>query len=236
MNNSDTISDEQINAFIDNELDADDYARILRLSQSDVLLTQRIDERRNQKEMLAFAYKQKKSNTPFTDDDNSARTWKSLAAAVLVFVFGGVAGITGTMQIANNPSQSLIEKIALQEAAPEKMILQISSNDPARIKAALNDAELLLRQSKLKNQNIQLEVIANADGLNMLRIESPYQKTISSLSANHDNVRFLACGTGMSKFKQKGINLTLVPQAEVVSAVTTQVAMRLNQGWSYLRE
>ena len=40
----------------------------------------------------------------------------------------------------------------------------------------------------------------------------------------------------MAKFRNQGIDLKLIPEAKVVSAVTTQVAMRLNQGWSYLRE
>ena len=236
MKNDNQISDEQINALIDNQLTADEQARILRLAQSDTVLARRIDSRRRIKEMLSFAYAQQTASSDLNLPRRRVSNWYSIAASVMVFVVGGMMGAVGHMQIAGTDVEQIIEKVALLDAAPDKMILQIDSNDPERIREALRDAELILTQSDRANEAIELEVIANAAALVMLDVTSPYREQIARISASHGNVRFLACGNGLKKFRQKGINLKLIPQAEVVPGVTTQVAMRLNQGWSYLRE
>jgi intracellular sulfur oxidation DsrE/DsrF family protein len=234
MSNDRNISDEQINALLDKQLAPNDEARVLKLAQQDEVLAKRIEERRRVKQMLSFAYAQKSPTTDFKTPE--AHGWRSMAAAMLVFVVGAILGATGHMRLVNTEAEQLIEKVAMQKASPDKMIVQIDSNDPQRIREALEDAELLLRQSKLKHENIQLEVIANAKGLIMLEQDSPYQQQIARIASEHDNVRFLACGNGMRIFREKGIDLKLISQAKVVPGVTTQVAMRLNQGWSYLRE
>jgi intracellular sulfur oxidation DsrE/DsrF family protein len=234
---SDTqISDEQINALIDNQLTEDERDSILALAQHDMVLARRIDVRRRIKNMLSTAYSRKSSASPSKLPEQNILNWQTLVASMLLFIVGGLLGMGGHMLFASKQAQRTIDDVALQQAAPNKMILQIDSNNPVRIRAALQDAELLLRQSKLQHQAVQLEVIANAAGLEMLRSTSPYRKQIARLAASYSNVHFLACGTGMAKFRRQGIELKLVPQARVVSAVTTQVAMRLQQGWSYLRE
>ena len=126
---SDTqISDEQINALIDRQLTADEQARILQQAQHDAVLARRIDSRRRVKEMLSFAYAQQSPQTGFVLPESRLSSWRSIAASLMLFIVGGMMGVGGHIVIAGKQGEQLIDKVALQHAAPNKMILQIDSN------------------------------------------------------------------------------------------------------------
>lgn len=118
-----------------------------------------------------------------------------------------------------------------------KVLIHISKMDKQRIKLALDKAEQLLRDSQQQNKALQLEVIANAEGLALLREGSPFGQRIESMSNRHDNVAFLACGIAMQNVRlSEGIDeVNLLPQAQQVDAALEQILRRLKAGWAYIR-
>jgi len=236
MSEAKNVSDEQINALIDNQLAADERARLLKLAENDSALAQRIAARRHLKEMISSAYLKREPRQERAVVAGTRMKWPSMAAAMALFTIGVVSGITGHLTYVSLEDKTNIEQIAMLKAAPDKMILQIDSHDPKRMQSALRDAEEILRKSRDKNERVQLEVIANATGLKMLDRQSPYRDKIARLSSENSNVKFLACGAGMQKMRNKGQPVNLMSDAIVVTSVRDQVARRLNEGWSYLRE
>ena len=84
---------------------------------------------------------------------------------------------------------------------------------------------------------MQLEIVANAQGLAMLRDGSPFGKRIEAISNLYDNVAFLACGIAIQNVRLKeGIDeVKLLPQAQQIDAALEQILRRLKAGWAYVR-
>ena len=76
----------------------------------------------------------------------------------------------------------------------------------------------------------------NAEGLNILRIESPYANQIASLSQDFKNVKFLACGMAkQNAMFRENKTIKLLPQATDIPAALDRIVNRLQDGWTYLR-
>jgi intracellular sulfur oxidation DsrE/DsrF family protein len=108
--------------------------------------------------------------------------------------------------------------------------------DDARITKVLNETEHLLALSKQRDRPLQLEIVANASALGMLRKGSPYARRIHQLASENANVTFLACGFAMENAKLKeGHEIKLIPDAHKVDAALEQILRRLKAGWLYVR-
>lgn len=236
MKDEKMISDEQINALIDNQLSADECAQLLNMAATNKGLAGRIETRRRLKDMITQAYAPRAPRHDVEAPVSAITQWRSLAATVTLVVIGALAGVGGHIGYLAMQDKTQLEDIAMVKAAPDKVILQIASDDPQRMQQTLKVAEELLHASKAKSANIQLEVIANNIGLKMLDVNSPHREKIARLSHENSNVKFLACGLGMKRLKSRGEQVTLLSDAIIVSSVAEQVARRLNEGWSYMRE
>ena len=100
----------------------------------------------------------------------------------------------------------------------------------------MNDAEELLASYQDSPGKVQLEVVANAEGLALLREDaSPYAERIHRMAMLYDNLSFLACSRTIEKLKLKGIDVHLVPDAEIIPAALEKIVDRLHEGWVYIR-
>ena len=59
-----------------------------------------------------------------------------------------------------------------READPNRVMLHLDSAAPAKMQAVLDQAERLLDEAEQQGRAMQLEVIANSRGLNLLRAGS----------------------------------------------------------------
>ena len=83
---------------------------------------------------------------------------------------------------------------------------------------------------------MELEIVANAQGLGILRENSLYSKKISSLTEAYSNVSFLACGIAKESARLKeGQDIKLLPEATEVPAALDQILKRIKLGWLYVR-
>jgi intracellular sulfur oxidation DsrE/DsrF family protein len=148
---------------------------------------------------------------------------------------GGWAVNAWRMADAGAPLQDIAQ---VNPAAPgaSRMIVHLSSLDPARVEGALDTVERLLSESHARGEPVQLEVIANAEGLGLLRRGSPYAERIHSLTTRYDNVAFLACGIAMETARlSEHAEVKLIPEAQRVPAALDQILTRLKHGWTYVR-
>lgn len=237
------ISNELLNAYLDNELDGDERAEILAALERDKSLAGRLCELRNIKELTQFAY-----STPHADDHSPrqrrfARQYASIAVAATLFLaVGSLVGWFAHDELnASSPIRSQQSQVATLDnidtvAEQKKVILHIDSAEPEKLLSALDSAEDLLATSADRGSPLALEIIANAKGLDLLRVDTtPAATRISELSAKYDNLSILACNRAIERLQELGIKVQLVPEAKVAPSALDQIVHRLKQGWVYIK-
>lgn len=234
------ISDEQLSAYIDNQLATEERADVLAAIKQDPQLSRQINELQELKEWVRMAYQEPPQASPELKPEQfkSNYRWHAMAASVLLLL-GGLAGWLIHSPDNNNtgPSFHELAQAGSVTQSNNKVLIHISKMDKERITLALDKAEQLLRDSRQQHKPLQLEVVANAEGLALLRAGSPFGKRIESISGQHDNIAFLACGIAMQNVRlSEGIDeVKLLPQAQQIDAALEQILRRLKAGWAYVR-
>jgi intracellular sulfur oxidation DsrE/DsrF family protein len=242
VNQGPVYSDEQLQAFVDDEIDINDRAEIIEAINKDDALACRVCELMQLKDSVRLAYREPPQPVHTRDRWNASHkavfSVKAVAAIMLLAV-GTLIGVLLQPQI--NPSTSSIVPAGLAQIAPagdeyRRVVFHISTADPLRLEQALDDAEELLASYQNSPEKVQLEVVANAEGLALLREDaSPYAERIHRLAMLYDNLSFLACSRTIEKLKLKGIDVHLLPDAEIIPAALEKIVDRLHEGWVYIR-
>ena len=121
-------------------------------------------------------------------------------------------------------------------ADSSKIILHVDSGTPGKFKSVLDQADALLTKAERQGKPIQLEVVANNRGLDLLRSDlTPFAARIEQMSERHRNLNFIACGQSVTRFKHEGEQVVLIPQARITSTAMDQIIGRLQQGWTYIK-
>lgn len=113
--------------------------------------------------------------------------------------------------------------------AKNRVVIQVSDNDPAKWNLALNNARNL--QSDLGAANVQIEIVAYGPGLNMVKSGSAVASRIDESVLGGMNI--IACENTM--VNTKVTKEQILPGVNYVGAGVVQIMRRQQQGWSYLR-
>ena len=114
-------------------------------------------------------------------------------------------------------------------AKRNRIVIQVSDNDPAKWNLALNNAKNL--QEDVGAANVDIEIVAYGPGIGMLKLESPTGSRIAD--AMKANVKVIACENTM-----RGQKLTrddMLPAISYVPAGVTEIMKKQTEGWAYLR-
>ena len=111
----------------------------------------------------------------------------------------------------------------------QRLIIQVSDNDPAKWALALNNAQNV--QQELGKDKVQIEIVAYGPGLEMLKAES---KVADRLAGAMDaSVGLIACENTMTN--QKVPKSAMYPGIDYVKAGVTHIMKRQREGWAYIR-
>ena len=113
-----------------------------------------------------------------------------------------------------------------------KLVIQVSTDDPRTQKIALNNAVNL--QKIYGMDNIKIEIVAYGPGLGLLTEKSSQADRVTSLAMQ--DISFSACGNTMKAVEKKSGKMPVL--LEGVTQVTAGVAriMELQQeGYAYIR-
>ena len=113
--------------------------------------------------------------------------------------------------------------------ANNRVVIQVSDNDPAKWNLALNNARNL--QSDLGAANVQIEIVAYGPGLNMVKSGSAVASRIDESVLGGMNI--VACENTMANTRIT--KEQILPGVNYVGAGVVQIMRRQQQGWSYLR-
>ena len=118
-----------------------------------------------------------------------------------------------------------------------RLILQVNSNDPAMMNLTLNNATNVVQHYKEAGEKVSIEVVTFGPGLHMLREDtSPVKARIETLALSTPEISFKACGnTRENMRKAENKDITLIPQAKLVSSGVVHVMELEERGWSYVK-
>jgi intracellular sulfur oxidation DsrE/DsrF family protein len=114
-------------------------------------------------------------------------------------------------------------------AAKQRVIFQVSDNDPAKWNLALNNAQNV--QADLGKDNVQIEIVAYGPGLAMLKAESPVAARLAG--ALDQSVGLIACENTMQNTKVT--REQMYDGIAYVQAGVTHIMKRQREGWAYIR-
>lgn len=230
----------QLYALIDDQLDASERAMLLDRIQGDKQLEQRLLRLRRIKNLVSVAHREPPLPgwQPTLADRQLHSGARPLVAGVALLLIGVLSGWGVYTWVARAPVPVFSDIARLSPAAAQtgKVLVHISDMDAGHINTTLDAVERLLESSQREGRRLQVEVIANARGLDLLRAESPYRERIHAITSAHDNVSFLACGIAMQNAHLKeGTDVRLIPEARRVDAALETILKRLKEGWTYVR-
>ena len=227
------ISDELLNAFADNELDGAEKAEVLERIAADAGLRAKVCETWHLKELVRSAH----PLPPKDQGKHKSHRWNlfglPLAACLLLTIGAGSGWLAH-----DEYDESWIPgpQVRAIHAQGNRVVLHVVSGETKEIERALRQAKQLASARDDNGRFLQVELIANGNGIRMLQADnSPVATQIAAMRQRHDNLRLVACNEAMDRLRERGVDVTLLPRVDVVPSAVEEIANRLNQGWRYLQ-
>ena len=236
------VSDETLHAFVDGELDVAESETLIARMREDKELAQRVCTLRSLQSMVRLAY----AEPPVADGRPHAaprRQFMQRCAFGCLVLF---AGLSGGWVLRSLESQAVAavpaaipgyQAVSLaREADPNRVVLHLDSDAPDKMQAVLDQAERLLDEAAQQGRAMQLEIIANSHGLDLLRAGvSPHAERIARMNQRHVNLHWVACSQSIARFTAEGQKVELLPAAQIAPTAIGEIVTRLQQGWTYVR-
>jgi uncharacterized protein len=247
MHTDPKISDEHLNAFVDGQLDADEKSRILGGINADEELSRRACELRRLCELVQHAYDVPPMPPQRRGGAAPASLWSRALAATLLLALGGTAGWIAHAQQSqplNLQAMYLDKEKAFQTASvaqipvrgERRILLHLSSSEPGKLEQALDTAERLLSTYRELHQPVEVELVTNAGGLDLLRADvSPFADRVRELQRQYDNLTFMACQTALDQLRRdRQLTPDMLPETLITPNALDEILGRLQQGWMYI--
>lgn len=234
--------DIELNAYVDGELTPQENLELLEALQQDPELAREVCELNNLKSQLQLAY----ANPPGLAACNVARKrpgWLSLVASLVMLVAGLAGGwLIGTD---SNAQDRLVvldpegrgQAPATADSEETRIVFHVTSPDQTAAGELLDDVEQMLAAYEADGRPLRVEIVSNGEGLDFLRERlSHYKQRIHRLARRYRNLTFVACKNTIKRLEvQKGIEVNIVPDAEIIDSGVSHVVKRQKEGWVYIR-
>ena len=223
-----------LHAYVDGELSQPEQRDLLVRMENDETLRERVCDLRNTKEWVKFSFDAETAPTRSLPGGHSP-LWSvpmlRVAASFLLALLAFGAGWFGHSLQGQAPQQLAL---GTSGADTPHVILHISESDENRFIAVLDKAEQILQQ--YQDPAVQVEVIANAGGLDLMRTASSrHTDAVKRLIATYDNVRFIACSLELKKLQEGGLDPTLIEGIHADQSAADYLIQRLTEGWTYIK-
>lgn len=247
MNDTNHISDELLNAFIDDQLDTKDKEQIFAQIAKDPALNKRVCELRSCRELVRLAYQ----NTPpapirsktLSTPRNKWGSWITGIAATVLVAVGVLIGAqlnsiqtSGVVPMAINDGASTT-RVVLASNATTKVLFHLSSRDPEVMRTALDELESVLDYYERTGEKAKIEMITNGGGIDLLRVDtSLFADRVLAMQKRYTNLTFVTCQNTIDRLKREhGITAKLLPGTVVIDSGVAQIMRRQQEGWAYIQ-
>lgn len=234
MKNPDFKEDSMLNAYIDGELDKAESRRLLVTMGKEPEMRERVCELQRTKEWVKFSFAELVAPTRLLPKDTPPASRIPLLRFASSMLVASVAFGAGWFGHSTREQSTIPATMEKPKAGAQHVVLHIGESNDARFGKLLDQAEELLQD--YRDQGIQVEVIANAGGLDMLRTASSHHaERIKSMMEKYENVRFIACSNGLKRLRERGIEPVLIQGVTSHTTAGDHLIQRLQEGWTYIR-
>ncbi|MDA8361843.1 MAG: hypothetical protein M0Z44_07650 [Gammaproteobacteria bacterium] len=239
------LSEEFLNAFVDNQLDVDEKSRAFPVIQASMDMNRAVCEIRKVNDLVRLAY-----DTPPAPPRARSRVQRMAArltpimgplAPPLVLVAGLCMGwglrATWTAHMAPPTATGPAARATIAQASVTRVLFHLDSNDPDQMREVLRESASLLARYRAEGRLAKVEVLADGPGLALLRAHTtPFAARIARLQAQYPNLIFAACQNTIDRLaRRKGIHAHLLPQAVIVPSAIAEIVHLQHLGWTYIR-
>lgn len=239
------ITEDKLNLFIDEQLDSDEMNEIHEALLDNKELREQVCQLKAVRELIGYAYSEvPPSRYEHPDKKRSTILFGRAVAASVTLIVGVVLGWS-TYEYSPNAALAISAENTFQyvanhvkaERGKRKIVLHIDSSDLQVVNAALNEADQLLATYRKANTPIELDIITNKTGINILRPGvSPYISRIKELIDSNDDVAVYACNRSIAKaLKKEGVDIVLMPEVMKDRSARELIPQRLEKGWVYIK-
>lgn len=212
--------EEELNAYVDDELSAGDRARLSAALDRDPALQKRMAEILQTRSLIRCAYEHP---PPPPQAAKETSLWKEHKVAAGVLIAAGVAtGACLHLLASNGPATQIA-------SAPKGVVIQVSESDPAKWNMALINASNV--RKAYGDKDVAVEIVAYGPGLKMLRKDSSV--TAGLEEAKKSGVKLLACGNTMTMSHTTRDELNRA--VDIVPAGIVEIMERQQEGYAYVR-
>jgi hypothetical protein len=240
------VSDETLHAFIDGELDIPESERLIARMRTDAELSQRVCGLRSLQNLMKLAYSQPPSSSRAIRSRTRLERFAQRCALGCVIAAAGLGGgwaLRGGFEAGaaaaaeSDHFAGRYQAVSLmRQPDPARVILHLDSGAPERMLAVLDQADRLLDAAERQQRALQLEVIANSRGIDLLRAGvSPHAERVARMQQRHANLHWVACGQSLARFASEGEKVELLPSTRTAPTAIGEIVTRLQQGWTYIR-
>jgi len=228
------VSDEILNAWLDDELDSTERTELIERIAADDALRSRACELWQIKQMVRGAYPLPKQTAYRPPPSYPPTRWVHALAATLLLTFGATSG--WFMHDRLDTEGLAMHRMDELRADGGKVVLHLFSDEPARMEAALRMAEQLADARDRSGRPFRVDFITNGPGLHLMRVGgSPHESRLAALVSQHDNLNLIACQRAMDRMRDRGIDVVLLPMVKEAVSAESRLAERLTQGWRYVQ-
>lgn len=244
---TDQYEEESLHAFVDGQMDSKAHAAFVERTQADKTLMEKVCSLRRVRDAVRAAYAEP---PPVGRAAVAGRRKVWLRQGLAACLLAGVSAAGGwyghaLLQPAPQEVSALVnyaqqlQKLARYspDLASSRVVFHVMTSDARATGEMLNDVEFLLRAHKLAGVPLQVDVVANGEGLALVGSQqTQHAARIHELSHEWQNVRFSACKNTMDRlYQEQGVRVQLLPDVNVIESGVVNAARRQREGWSYIR-
>ena len=231
------LSDEFLNAFVDNQIDGDEKGRVYPLINNDPELNRKVCELRKVSDLVRLAY----DTTPAPRHRETPRRHLASRRAPLIAPIVLLIGVTlgWSLRALWAPAVPPRPVAAIARATTHlttKVLFHLDNGDRTHMRQVLEEAQHLLARYRTDHRQAKVEILADGPGLALLRRHlSPFPARIAALQARYPNLIFAACQDTINRLKRrKGIDPHLLPQTVIVPSAIAEIVRLQRRGWTYI--
>jgi intracellular sulfur oxidation DsrE/DsrF family protein len=224
-------SEEMLNAFVDGEFSGEDQRQMLERMARDPVLNDAVCELRTTKQLVQLAYGGFPHRTARASRGRGG-LWLRAAVIAGVFVTGGLLG-----HLTLDDPRPVKAVTAAAQDQPSRVLVHLNDNDPSVAFEVLDDLERMLADFDQRGEDVQIEVIANGDGLDLVRADTtPISEEITRLIQKYPNLTVAACRSTIDQlWEDYGVMVDLIPGVKQIDSGVAEVIRRQQEGWAYIR-
>lgn len=233
-------SEEQLNAFVDDEFSPTERANIFKELHMDEAKKAEACALHHLKDRVKTAYQ----DVPEYRRDYTRKNmfaWRSVAVSVfMLFIvtsaYVGIDSMAKQRIVILDPNGSG-QQLAAENTEEMRIVFHVSETSQLKGIELLDDVEALLVQYQQEGKRIRVEVVAHAQGLDLLRHSlSADEARITAMSLKYPDLTFVACTNTIDRLKrEQGIDVVLVDEVLSAKSGVAHVVKRQQQGWIYIQ-